>query len=60
MGPAPGAVPYAGAAGWTGAAGTWTSIDPKNHFSAVYMHNTFPNNEEYHHMRVRAVAYGML
>ena len=46
--------------GWTGAAGTWTSIDPKNHFSVVYMHNTFPNNEEYHHMRVRAIAYGML
>ena len=46
--------------GWTGAAGTWTSIDPTNHFSVVYMHNTFPNNEEYHHMRVRAVAYGML
>ncbi len=46
--------------GWTGAAGTWTSIDPKNHFSAVYMHNTFPNNEEYHHMRVRAIAYGMI
>lgn len=46
--------------GWTGAAGTWTSIDPENRFSAVYMHNTFPNNEEYHHMRVRAVAYGMI
>ena len=46
--------------GWTGAAGTWNSIDPTNHFSAVYMHNTFPNNEEYHHMRVRAVAYGMI
>ncbi len=46
--------------GWTGAAGTWTSIDPKNHFSAVYMHNTFPNNEEYHHMRVRAAAYGLI
>ena len=46
--------------GWTGVAGTWTSIDPKNHFSAVYMHNTFPNNEEYHHMRVRAIAYGMI
>ena len=46
--------------GWTGAAGTWTSIDPKNRFSVVYMHNTFPNNEEYHHMRVRAVAYGLL
>lgn len=46
--------------GWTGAAGTWTSIDPAHHFSAVYMHNTFPNNEEYHHMRIRAVAYGMI
>lgn len=46
--------------GWTGAAGTWTSIDPANRFSVVYMHNTFPNNEEYHHMRVRAAAYGLL
>ena len=46
--------------GWTGAAGTWTSIDPAHKFSVVYMHNMFPNNEEYHHMRVRAVAYGML
>ncbi len=46
--------------GWTGAAGTWTSIDPENHFSAVYMHNTFPNNEEYHHMRIRAAAYGLI
>ena len=46
--------------GWTGAAGTWTSIDPENHFSVVDMHNTFPNSEEYHHMRVRAVAYGLL
>ena len=46
--------------GWTGAAGTWTSIDPQNRFSVVYMHNTFPNHEEYHHMRVRAAAYGLL
>lgn len=46
--------------GWTGAAGTWTSIDPAHKFSVVYMQNMFPNNEEYHHMRVRAVAYGML
>lgn len=46
--------------GWTGAAGTWTSIDPEHHFSAVYMHNMFPNMEEYHHLRVRAVAYGLI
>ncbi len=46
--------------GWTGAAGTWTSIDPEHGFSVVYMHNTFPNREEYHHLRVRAVAYGMM
>ena len=46
--------------GWTGAAGTWTSIDPEDGFSAVYMHNTFPNNEEYHHIRVRGVAYGLI
>ena len=46
--------------GWTGMAGTWTSIDPANRFSVVYMQNTSPNNEEYHHMRIRAAAYGLL
>ena len=46
--------------GWTGAAGTWTSIDPSEGFSVVYMHQTIPNNEEYHHHRVRSVAYGCI
>ncbi|MDR0641079.1 MAG: beta-lactamase family protein [Treponema sp.] len=46
--------------GWTGAAGTWTSIDPSEGFSAVYMHQTMPNMEEYHHLRFRAAVYGSL
>jgi CubicO group peptidase (beta-lactamase class C family) len=46
--------------GWTGAMGTWTSIDPSEGFSAVYMHQMMPNMEAYHHLRVRAAAYGCL
>ncbi|MBE5808899.1 MAG: beta-lactamase family protein [Clostridiales bacterium] len=46
--------------GWTGAAGTWASIDPSHGFSAVYMHQMFPNMEEYHHLRARAAAYALL
>ena len=46
--------------GWTGYAGTWTAIDPAEGFSIVYMHQMQPNMEEYHHHRVRAVAYGCL
>lgn len=46
--------------GWTGAAGTWTSIDPSEGLSVVYMHQTMPNNEYYHHHRVRSVAYGCI
>ena len=37
-----------------------TSIDPSEGVSVVYMHQTDPNNEEYHHHRVRAVAYGCI
>lgn len=46
--------------GWTGAAGTWTSIDPSERLSIVYMHQIFPNMEEYHHLRVRAAAYAAI
>ncbi|AWB43766.1 serine hydrolase [Paenibacillus sp. CAA11] len=46
--------------GWTGFAGTWVSIDPSERFSVVYMHQMIPNMEEYHHLRVRAAAYGCL
>jgi CubicO group peptidase (beta-lactamase class C family) len=46
--------------GWTGMAGTWTAIDPSEGFSAVYMHQMMPNMEEYHHVRIRAAAYGCL
>ena len=46
--------------GWTGMMGTWTAIDPSEGASIVYMHNMLPNMEEYHHLRVRATAFGML
>ena len=46
--------------GWTGALGTYVSIDPSEGFSVVYMHQMLPNMEEYHHLRVRAAAYGCL
>lgn len=46
--------------GWSGMAGTWTSIDPSEGLSIVYMHQTFPHMEEYYHLRVRAAVYGSL
>jgi len=49
-----------GAFGWTGGAGTWCEIDPSEGVSIVYMHNQSPNEEEYHHLRVRNVAYGCI
>ena len=49
-----------GAFGWTGGSGTWGEADPSTGISIVYMHNLQPNLEEYHHLRMRAVAYGCL
>jgi len=46
--------------GWTGGTGTWAEADPSEGTSIVYMHNIQPNFEEYHHLRMRAVAYGCL
>ena len=46
--------------GWTGMLGTYVSIDPEERSSIVYMHQMDPNMEEYHHLRVRAVANGCL
>ncbi|WPX08303.1 serine hydrolase [Caldicellulosiruptor danielii] len=46
--------------GWTGALGTYVSIDPSEGFSLVYMHQMIPNMEQYYHLRVRTVAYGCL
>ena len=45
--------------GWTGLLGTWVSIDPEEKTSIVYMHQAFPNREEYAHLRMRAVANGL-
>ena len=49
-----------GAFGWTGGSGTWAESDPSEGVSIVYMHNLMPNMEEYHHLRMRAAAYGGL
>jgi len=49
-----------GCFGWTGGAGTWVEADPVDKLSIAYMHNMAPNEELYHHHRVRAVAYGCL
>lgn len=46
--------------GWTGGSGTWASMDPSEGVSVIYMHNMAPNNEKYHHLRVRACAYGCI
>ncbi len=46
--------------GWTGGSGTWAEASPEEGLSVVYMHNLQPNLEQYHHLRMRAVAYGCL
>jgi len=46
--------------GWTGGSGTWVSMDPSTGVSVVYMHQLAPNMEYYHHLRVRACAYGCI
>jgi len=55
---APGCSASVGEFGWTGAAGTYCSVDPAEGVSVVYMHNMMPNQELYHHHRVRNAAYG--
>ncbi len=51
---------FPGQFGWTGGSGTWAEASPEEGVSIVYMHNLQPNLEEYHHLRMRAVAYGCL
>lgn len=46
--------------GWTGMLGTYASIDPSERLSIVYMHQMDPNEEMYHHLRVRAAANGCI
>ena len=51
---------HPGCFGWTGGSGIWVEADPVDRFSIAYMHNMMPNEELYHHHRVRAVAYGCM
>ncbi|MBP3951631.1 serine hydrolase domain-containing protein [Bacillus suaedae] len=46
--------------GWSGMAGTWVLIDPKENLSAVYMQQMLPNLEAFHQPRLRSVIYGGL
>ena len=46
--------------GWTGGTVIWVEADPVDKFSIAYMHNMFPNDELYHHHRVRAVINGIM
>ena len=49
-----------GAFGWTGGFGTYAEADPVAKLAIVYMHNMMPNEELYHHLRVRNAAYGCM
>ncbi len=51
---------HPGSFGWTGGFGTWCEADPVSHVSIVYMHNMSPNQELYHHHKVRETAYACL
>ena len=51
---------HLGCFGWTGGSGIWVEADPVDKFSIAYMHNMSPNEELYHHHRVRSVAYGIM
>lgn len=46
--------------GWSGLAGTWVLVDPKEKLSAVYMQQMIPNFEAYHQPRLRNVIYGAI
>ena len=46
--------------GWTGGTGIWVEADPVDKFAVAYMHNMRPNEELYHHHRVRAVINGIM
>ncbi len=51
---------HLGCFGWTGGSGIWVEADPVDKFSIAYMHNMMPNEELYHHHRIRATAYGIM
>lgn len=46
--------------GWSGLAGSWLLIDPKEELSVVYMQQMLPSLEPYITPRLRAVVYGAL
>lgn len=51
---------HLGCFGWTGGSGIWVEADPVEKFSVAYMHNMSPNEELFHHHRVRATVYGCM
>lgn len=39
--------------------GTWAEADPTAKLATAYMHNMTPNNNVFHHHRIRTVVYGI-
>jgi CubicO group peptidase (beta-lactamase class C family) len=46
--------------GWCGVLGTWVLMDPEEQLTAVYMHQRYPNLEEYVQLHLRPLIYGAL
>lgn len=46
--------------GWCGVLGTWVLMDPVEQLTAVYMHQRYPNLEEYVQTHLRPLIYGAI
>jgi CubicO group peptidase (beta-lactamase class C family) len=58
--PAAGSNSNLGEYGWSGMAGTFVFIDPKEELSVVFMQQMWPNFESNYQARIRSVVYGAL
>jgi CubicO group peptidase (beta-lactamase class C family) len=58
--PAAGSNSNPGEYGWSGMAGTFVFIDPKEELSVVFMQQMLPNFESNYQARIRSVVYGAL
>lgn len=46
--------------GWCGVLGTWVLMDPERRLTVVYMHQHYPNYEEYVQTNLRRLIYGLI
>jgi CubicO group peptidase (beta-lactamase class C family) len=58
--PAAGSNSNPGVYGWSGMAGTFVFIDPKEELSVIFMQQMLPNFERNYQARIRSVVYGAL